>query len=84
MYGTWGASRGGTTYFSVSPGGTNKVDRDKGTNVWDASIDSGHHYLSAKASPEAFAEFLDGYSHKGLLAESPGATGAVPALAGRQ
>jgi purine nucleosidase len=76
MYGTWGTSHAGTTYFSVSPGGTNTVDRSKGTNVWDASIDSGHHYLTANASSEAFAEFLDGYSHRGLLAEPPrGASG---------
>jgi hypothetical protein len=76
MYGTWGTSHAGTTYFSVSPGGTNTVDREKGINVWDASVDSGHHYLSAKTTPEAFAEFLDGYSHKGLLAEPPRAAPA--------
>lgn len=71
MYGAWGASHAGTTYFSVSTGGTNSVDRDKGTNVWDASINSGHYYLSAKAGAQAFAEVLDGYSHKGLLAAPP-------------
>ncbi len=74
MYGAWGTSYGGTTYFSVSPGGTNTVDSLSGSNVWDASTNSGHYYLSAKASPQAFAEFLDGYSHKGLLAEPPRVT----------
>lgn len=71
MYGAFGASHGGTTYLATSPGGTNTVDRSNGNNVWDASTNSGHYYLIAKSGPQAFAAFLDGYSHKGLLAEPP-------------
>ena len=83
MYGAWGASHGGTTYFAISPGGTNTVDRSNGNNVWDPTTNSGHYYLIAKTSPVAFAKVLDGYSHRGLLAEAPSATGASPALAER-
>lgn len=71
MYGAWGPSHGGTAYFAISSAGTNTVDRSKGTNVWNASTDSGHYYLIAKAGPDAFAAFLDGYSHHGLLAAPP-------------
>jgi hypothetical protein len=71
MYGAFGASYGGTTYFDISPGGTNTVNFSTGFNSWDPTTNSGHYYLVAKATPRAFAEFLDGYSHKGLLAEPP-------------
>jgi hypothetical protein len=77
MYGAWGKSHGGTRYFDITAGGTNTVDSSKGTNVWTSAVNSGHYYLIAKAKSEDFAKFLDGYSHAGLLAESPRTANAV-------
>lgn len=78
MYGAWGARHAGTTYFTLSAGGTNTVNAQDGTNSWSSANNSGHYYLIAKSTPEGFATFLDGYAHKGLLAESPsGAPGGT-------
>lgn len=71
MYGAWGVRHARTTYFTLSAGGTNTVNILDGTNSWSSTKNSGHYYLIAKTSPEVFAKFLDGYAHKGLLAESP-------------
>jgi hypothetical protein len=71
MYGAWGLRHAGTTYFTLSRGGTNRVNAVDGTNSWASVPNSGHYYLIAKAGPEAFANLLDGYAHKGLLSEAP-------------
>ncbi len=80
MYGAWGARHAGTAYFTLSASGTNTVNAQDGTNSWSSAKKSGHYYLIAKSSPEVFASFLDGYTHKGLLAESPS---SAPGRTGR-
>ncbi|WP_158785502.1 hypothetical protein [Granulicella sp. L46] len=71
MYGAWGTKLGKTTFFTVSAGGTNTVNPSDGTNSWSAATNSGHYYLIADTEASTFANYLDGYAHKGLLAESP-------------
>jgi inosine-uridine nucleoside N-ribohydrolase len=71
MFGAWGTSYDGKTYFDITAGGTNEVDPLSGTNIWSPSTNSGHYYLIARASRKDFEEFLDGYSYKGLLSEAP-------------
>jgi hypothetical protein len=68
MYGAWGAAFGDTTYFHRSAAVANVVNASDGTNSWSSKANSGHYYFMSNASPEAFADLLDGYAHNGLLA----------------
>jgi hypothetical protein len=78
LFAAWGPTHNGTTYFTVSAPGTIHLNPATGLTQWDTTKNSGDFYITTAAPNQAFESLLDGYTHHGILATEPAASGAKP------